>query len=378
MKRKNIYVFGILGLFLITSCKKPEPVKETLVVPTSYDGANFTTNTTAQNALINQLKALTDEAKNGRNAANTVTQQALQNLFVAGSPALSSEITTYFKNKLENTGGWFDELAKASGNTWTPQTPNGTSEGGVYGGYLFDENGVEIEQLIEKGQFNATLYNHAVKLMSGNTTLATADQLVAIFGAQPAFANSGSGNVSDQIRDRAMANYGARRDKNDGNGLYTQIKVAFITLQAAIKAGEEYNEERDKALEDIQILWEKINAATIINYCHTPITLLSQTNPTDADIAAALHAIGEGIGFMQGFKTINQGYRRITDAQIDDVLLHLNAPDNATPTVYKFATETLTEISKLQQVITKLQTIYGFSNQEIEDFKSNWVSIQGR
>jgi hypothetical protein len=378
MKITTILIATVLSTALVVSCKKKNSERPDLVVPTTYDGSKFAANTATQEALITQLTALTNEAKNGRNEANTVTQANLQNLFIAGSPSLSAEVTSYFKTRLEGTGGWFDELAKASGTTWTPQAPAAGSNGGVYGGYLFDENGVEIEQLIEKGQFNATLYNHAVKLMSGTITIATADQLVAVFGAKPAFANSGSNNVAAENRDRAMANYGARRDKNDGKGMYAQIKVAFITLQAAIKAGAEYNVERDKALEDIQLLWEKINAATVINYCHSPIDKLSQTNPSDADIAASLHAIGEGIGFIQGFKTINQQYRRITDAQIDEILTLFNAPDNGTATVYKFATESLTELPKLQQAITKLQTIYGFTNQEIEDFKSNWVSVQGR
>jgi len=381
MKAKYLLLVAISAMFLASSCKKKkkeEEEKPPLEIPSKYDGTTFINNTGTQTSLINQLTALTDEAKKGRNSANTVSQATLESLFTAGTPSLSVEITTYYKGKLEGNGGWFDELAKASGNTWTPQAPDGTSQGGVYGGYLFDEYGVEIEQLLEKGQFNATLYNHAIKLMSGPITEATVDQLLAIFGAKPAFANSGSNNVTADVRDRAMANYGARRDKNDGLGMYSQIKTAFITLQAAVKAGEKYNEERDKALKDIQLLWEKINAATIINYCHSPISALSQTSPTEAQIGGALHAIGEGIGFIHGYRTINASYRKITDAQIDEILTLFNAPASGTASVYKFATDSANELTKLQQAITKLQAIYGFTNQEIEDFKTNWVSLQNR
>jgi hypothetical protein len=378
MKTNKIFATALLGIALISSCKDKDPVKKALEIPTSYDGANFAANTTAQKALLDQLGALTDEAKKGRNAANTVTRQSLETLFTAGSPALSAEATLYYKGKLEGSGGWFDELAKASGTTWTPEAPNGSSQGGVYGGYLFDEFGVEMEQLVEKGQFNATFYNHATKLMSGEINLITVDRLLAIYGAKPAFANSGSNNVAVEVRDRAMANYGARRDKNDGNGMYSQMKTAFITLQAAVKAGEEYNEERDKALKDVQLLWEKINAATIINYCHSPISSLSQTNPTENQIGGALHAIGEGIGFAHGLKTINPKFRKITDAQIDEILVLLNAPANGAASVYKFATNSVDELPKLQQVISKLKSIYAFNDQEIEDFKSNWVTVQGR
>jgi hypothetical protein len=380
MKATNLLLTSVLALSFLNSCKKDDDskVKTPLSIPAEYDGSTFTANTSTQIALISQLSALTAEAQRGRNASNTVTKTALENLFTVGTPALSAEITAYFKSKLEGSNGWFDKLAKASSNTWIPATPDSAATGGVYGGYLFDAFGVEPEQLIEKAQFNATLYNHATKLMSGTITLETVDQLVAIFGAKPAFANSGSNNVDAAIRDRAMANYGARRDKNDGNGMYAQSKKAFITLQAAVKAGSEYNTERDKALKDIQLLWEKINAATVINYCHSPISALSNTNPTESQIGGALHAIGEGIGFISGFKTINPQFRIITDAQIDEILVLFNAPANGTASTYKFATDAANELPKLQQAITKLQQIYGFSAQEIEDFKSNWVNVQQR
>lgn len=377
MRTIHFWLFMGLAVIGLSACEKDD-VKAELDVPAAYDGSAFAANTATQSALLNQLSALTDEAKKGRTAANTVSRQALEGLFAAGNPSLSAEVTAYFKGKLEGDGGWFDELAKASGTTWTPQAPDGSSQGGVYGGYLFDEYGVEMEQLLEKGQFNATLYNHATQLMSGTITLETADQLVAIFGARPAFANSGSSNVPVADRDRAMATYGARRDKNDGNGMYTQIKTAFITLQAALKAGEDYTKERDEALSEIQSLWEKINAATVINYCHTPISRLSVTNPTENEVGGALHAIGEGIGFIQGFKTIDPQFRAITDAQIDEILVLLNAPADGTASVYKFATDPASELPKLQQAIAELQAIYGFSDQEVEDFKSNWVSVQGR
>jgi len=382
MKLKFLLLGSVAITLMFTSCEKDEitpiaPINTNLTIPDSYDGANFDGNASAQLLVIDQLSALTAEAKRGRDVNNTVTKTDLDNLFTTGTPSLSSEVTTYFKAKLEGENGWFDELAKSSGNSWSPEAPTTGSTGGVYGGYLFDENGLEIEQLIEKGQFGATLYNHAVKLMSGTITLATVDQLVAIFGANPSFSNSGSDNAGTD-KDVALANYGARRDKADGNGMYTSIKKEFITLQAALKGGDDFITERDAALENIKTLWEKINAATVINYCHSPIDKLSQTNPSDSDISSALHAISEGIGFIYGIKTIDQSYRVITDTQIYDVLTLFNAPSDATATVYKFATDPSSELTKLQQIISKLKTIYGFTDQEIEDFKSNWVSSQGR
>jgi hypothetical protein len=379
IRQKTLLCIAITTL-TVFSCKKDEP-RPALEIPTAYDGSSFNLNSATQNAVINQLTAITNEAKKGRTQGISVTKNALDNLFTTGNPSLSNIITVYFKGKLEGTNGWFDELAKASGNTYTPATPTG--QGGVYGtgssAYLFDENGLEMEQLIEKGQFGATLYKHANDLMDATMTSATADQLLAIFGATPAFANSGSNSVAVENRDKAMANYAARRsDINDANSLYVQIQKQFIKLQAALRAGNKYNVERDEALAQIKLLWEKINAATVINYCHAVIATMSATSPTDNQKAGALHAYGECVGFIHGWRTIDQKHKKITDTQIDEVLILLNAPYNGTPTSYKFITDPVNELPKLQQVITKLQGIYSFTNAEIESFKNNWVAIQGR
>lgn len=372
----HIAVLCLLG-FAFFSCDNDDENKlPQLEIPSSYDGANFTTSTVTQRAVLSQLAALTIELQRGRRG-ETVTQQTLQNLFKAGNPSVEAATTPYYTGRLNGTGGWFDELAKGSGGSiYTPGIPQG--EGGTLGGYLFDENGLELEQIIEKGLFGAALYNHAITLFSAQMTSQNVDQVLAVYGATPAFSNSSSNNVASDVRDRFMANYAARRDKNDGNGLYTQIKMSFLKLQAATKAGVGYQTEKDDAISELKLLWEKANAATIINYCHFTIARLSATNPSSNDVGAALHAYSEAVGFLHGWRTIPQAHKRISDNQIDGLLVLLNAPHNGIPTSYKFATAPVTELPKLTQVIDQLQTLYQFSAQEVEDFKKNWVTEQGR
>ena len=372
--KKPIYILATLFALVLASCSEDEP-KAPLVVPDTYDGAAFTTNTITQTAVLTALTNITNEAKKGRTPGTVVQLSALQSLYTTGSPSLKTVSTTYFAGKMEGTGGFMDELAKASGGTYTPGTPTG--QGGTYGPYLFDENGLEYEQLVEKGQFGAVLYKHATDLLAGTLTAATVDQLVAIFGANPTFPNTNNA-AKTPTPDKFMANYAARRDKADGNGLYTQMKNAFIKLQAAIKAGDAYKPEQQEAIDALILTWEKINAGTVINYCQAATATLSGTNPTDAQKSGALHSYGEGVGFTHGWKTIPQQYKKITDTQIDEILVLLNAPAAGTPTSYKFVTDPVTELPKLQQVITKLKAIYGFTDAEIEDFKSNWVTVQGR
>jgi hypothetical protein len=277
-------------------------------------------------------------------------------------------------NKLDGTGGWLDQLAKASGGTFTPGVTTG--EGGTYGAYLFDENGLEMEQVMEKGMFGAVLYKHAVDLLNTPLTPETSDKVLAIFGSNPSFPNSNNASKHPKP-DVQAAVYAARRtDTTNPNGFYFQMKRALIKLQAATKAGKDYAKEQQEAAADIRLIWEKVNAATIINYCYSSISTLSNVEPTDAQKSSALHAIAEGIGFIHGWKTVSN--KKITDAQIDEILALFNAPASGTVEVYKFATNAATELSKIQQVLTRLQSIYGFTSAEMESFKNNWVNVQGR
>ena len=370
-KRTSFGLLLVIALALAACDKGKSPLN----IPANYDGAAFAANTAEQTSLRNALSSLSAEMKKSRTPGFVLDFPIVSQWYNFGAPPLASASTSYFKNKVEGTDGWLKELTKASGNTYQPGLPQG--EGGVYDAYLFDENGLDLEQVIEKGLYGAAFYHHAVQLMQGNRSPATADQLVAIFGAHPDFPNTDNADKAANP-DRFMAQYAARRDKNDGRGLYSQLKNDFLKLQAALQAGAAYQEEQQEAIRSIQNNWEKVNFATVINYCHTTISKLSATNPSDADKASAMHAYAEAVGFVHGWRTLPTAYRAINDTQIDEILVLLNAPYDSTPTSYRFLTDPVNELPKLSQLIEKLKNLYGFSSQEIEDFKENWVLKQGR
>ena len=368
--KKSPYFLLVLTALLFQSCEK-EPAP--LVIPAAYDGANFTANTTVETSLKTSFNNFSSEMKKGSVKGVVLDAATLNNLYTSGNPSLSAKTTAYYKSNIEGAGGWLEELVKSSGTDYVPGAPTG--QGGVYVNRLLDENGLEILQVIEKGMYAATLYNHAVQLMEGQLDAAAVDQMLSTFGAHPDFSNTDNG-VSNP--DRLMALYAARRDKNDGQGLYSQIKNAFIKLQAAVKAGSDYEDEQTEALEELAIAWEKINFATVINYCHAATSKLSATNPDDAAKAGALHDYSEAVGFIHGWKGIDTDHRIISDAQTDELLTLLHAPAGAAPTSYKFITDPVNEVPKFTQAIQKLQQIYGFTDQQIADFRENWVSKQGR
>ncbi len=373
----QIFAFATAAL-LFASCNGDEEdnnTKDPLPIPAAYDGANFDANTTVETMVLTNLNTQVAAAKQGRNTGTVVTLDAMTTPYSAGAPSVRDVSTTYFVEKMEGPTGYMNELANSSGTTYTPGDMTG--EGGVYGPYLFDETGLEMEQLIEKGQFGAVLYNHFTALISGPISAETVDQMVSIFGAHPSFPNTNNA-ANAEFPDRFMANYAARRDKADGAGLYTQMKSNFIKLQAATKAGSAYDAEKQEAVNALKLTWERINAATVINYCHGATSSLSESDPSDDQKAGALHSIGEAIGFMHGWKTMPSSAKLITDAEIDETLVHLNAPADAPSTVYAFATDPLNQLQQLQNVITKLQNLYGFTDQQIDDFRFNWVTVQGR
>jgi hypothetical protein len=372
------YLMGIAFITLVfTACSKDEneEVKPTIQLPTTYNSTNFNTNAEVQIALRSRMAAIATKAKTVRTAGVSVTKQELMDLFIAGAPSVESLITPYFDAVLTGSNGYFKIIEDASnGGTYVLGAPQG--EGGYFEGRVFDENGIEPDEVIDKGMYAAVLYNYATTFMNDNMQHSDVDKIVALFGANPSFPNSGSSNVSQP--DVLLANYAARRDKNDGNGLYTDFKKSAIALRSYILAGSAFNENRKTELEKLKNIWEKSSAATVINYCHASIAKFTLTSPTNADIASGLHAYSEGVGFVWGWKTISQQHKIITDAQIDEILVLMNAPAGGTPTSYTFVTDAVNQVPKLQTVISRLQSIYSFSNQEIEDFKKNWVAEQGR
>lgn len=371
-----LFSFALTVLFVLGSCgDKDEPLPP-LDIPTSFDAAGYASGVTSESAVRSQLFALSSVMKAGRTAGVSVAKSDMVSAYTTGTPSLEGVTSMYYDGKINGVPSWFSDISFASGETYTP---GGSSIfGGVFGGYLFDDTGLEIEQIVEKGLFGAALYNHALTVMNGSLDVTTAARVVEIFGSNPDFPNSDNGDnvVTPDVH---VAKYAARRDKNDGNGLYSQMKLHLITLQAAIAAGEGYEDESAAAIANIKLTWEKIHAATAINYCQATLSKLTATNPSEADQASALHSYAEAVGFMHGFYEISE--KQITDAQLAEILTLMNTPISgpaSSDTSEDFVTDPANQLPKLIEVIDNLQTIYGFSDQEIEDFKKNWVSEQGR
>jgi hypothetical protein len=362
----SVFAFTVLAL---TSCTKDEEETPALVIPTAFDATSYTVNTTAEYELRTNFAAFINEAKKGRVAGTTVTESKLKELFEAGTNSISNNTTTAQRAEYILL---FKEIEKASKGAayQLGKAPSINIDGGVAGGYLFDETGLELEQIIDKGSFGSIFYNKAISILA-NPTAANLDKALALYGSNPTFPNTPTAAEGRQP-DILMANYGARRTKTVGStgGLYIEVRDAFIKAQAAIKAGSKYNADRDAAIAKILLKWEEINAATVINYLFDVDAKLNVATVTDAAKASAMHSYGECVGFLKGFKGVSK--KKITDAQIDDALTKM----------YHTASYQLVDdkdkVAQLKDVRDNLQAIYGFTNEQMAEFKLNYVSLEKR
>ncbi len=369
MKTPLLILFLAVSGLVLFGCEESTGTTP-LVIPDTYPGENFPQNAEQQLGLVDQLADLTALMKQGRSGAAV----AQADLLVAVNP-LRAHTTTSYQAVMDI---YLQQLAAASGGSvYDPmKTPAENGQGGVYGGYLFDENGIEMEQLIEKGLFGAMAYNHAVQLMkNSDLTHEELDGIVAIFGATPTFSNSDQAPFDP---DRICAKYAARRDQADGNGPYTLIRDAALLTHGAISSGMEFQGRQREGLAEIRYFWERSQAATVVNYLYATIDGLSKTDVTDADRANAMHAFSEAIGFLLGWRGLEDGVSLISSSQVEELLSALRTPVTGVWTSYLFWQDPARTLPEIQSVIGEIQAIYNFSAQEMESFRYNWVSVQGR
>lgn len=359
MRSKNnltAILLSIISLSLISCNPDPDPLE----IPNEYVSSNFETNTAVETNIINELNELTSAMGNAEaNAQSSIVEP------INYPSNLAATTLPSYKDQIEI---WLVELVKAANSSTGFQTPdaNGPAngeDGGLLGSRLLDENGLELKQMVEKGSFGAACYNHAVSIVNGDLSSSAAiDQLIKIFGTDITFDADAAG---------ASAKYAARRSNTTNQtGLFYNIKTKLITAKAAIEAGEDYDTDRDEALDAFLLNWEKSNFATVINYCNATKVLIQEAaslsgEERDAKLGDALHAYAEGVGFTSGFKGIAE--KQITDAQIDGILDLLLAPLGKIPESHRFLNEA-SLLANLDQTVDDIQAIYGFSDEEVASF----------
>jgi len=367
---KSVLVLGLLS-FGVLSCSDDDNDMVTLNVPDTYQSANYDSNVATEDQVVGELGTMTAEVNNAEaNAPNA-------GISSISYPATLASITEpNYKGLIE---GWLPELVNSANSTdgfinpGLGNAPDDSDEGGLLGTRLLDEYGLELEQMIEKGSFGASLYNHAITVVNniksgeeGFTDPGAIDRLVEIHGAQPNF------DVSDVT---AAATYSRRRSDLDAQtGFFFDIKDNLITAKAAMEAGPQFDTQRDEALDEFLLNWEKSNFATVIYYCNAAKNQLqsafqlTDSAEKDAALGNAMHAYAEGVAFAHGFKRLT--IKQISDGEIDFILAELKAVEGQNPESHEFLND-ISLLQDLEDLITYIQDIYGFSDAEVEGFYEN-------
>ncbi|HAS39550.1 MAG TPA: hypothetical protein DCS93_03685 [Microscillaceae bacterium] len=348
------FVLLLSASFVFQACTKDEDTNPTLQLPTSYTSADFATNVTAETTVRTEIGTLTSEINTAESNAGTTTVAAIaypSNLKAVTLPSYATKVET-----------WLGEIVKAanSGTAFmNPGTGTPTGDGGKLGSRLLDENGLELEQMVQKGSFGAALYNHALTVINGTLTAASTDKLIEILGTDITFDPEKVTNAATYVRRRS--------DITNSKGFLFDMRDNLIKAKAAIEGGSAFDTDRDAALAEFKLNWEKSNFATVIYYCNNAKTKL-QSATTDAERGDALHSYAEGVAFAAGWLGISD--KKITDAQIEEILTNLLAPSTGTPTSYKFLNDA-TLLANFDATITLIKGIYGFTDTEVTGFYTN-------
>jgi hypothetical protein len=91
-----------------------------------------------------------------------------------------------------------------------------------------------------------------------------------------------------------------------------------------------------------------------------------------------MHAYGECVGILSGWRFVNPTDRLLTDSQLNMMLELLMLPVSGTARPYLFWQDPATYLQQVVTVREILQGAYGFTDEEMISFKSNWVNVQGR
>lgn len=334
-------------------------------LPSKYESAAFAANAIAEISLGQQLTAIENKMRSTEGASDAgATAAELKALYNAGAPSLRSLSTTPAQTAID---GYFDAFEAAVGKTWAPEDAEedgGAATGGKYGTYHFSRTGVDLREAAQKTLLGGAFFNRVLGLVASPVTAeATVDSLLAAFGADPTSINAPDDAGADDYK--LIAEYARRRDDKASAtpGPYRAIRTALLTMKAAIAAGAKCDVDRDLAVATFLSQWERTTYGTAIFYLNA--AAIAAADPQKG--SQALHAFGEALGFIQSFKELPAGRRKIADTQIDALLAKIGAD-----TPYKLVTSPGDRALKLNEAINDIALYEGFTPAEVEAFRKNF------
>lgn len=344
-------------LFVSCETDTPEPSYE---IPSSYNFENVSyTGQTDRLAMLLEMKNYMATANTGAALdANRLKAMYRNDAANAGfSRSYTKDIRSKtFEPEQDVFDALIDELATASASTVAGsegqagviQSLDGTKA------YLFDANGLEHAQLIEKGLMGACFYYQATAVYMGEERMNADNETV----------EPGIGTAMEHHWDEAFGYFGAPIDfpvNTDGlffwaryaNGRNAVLNCNAPLMQALIKGRAAISNKdlatRDEAIVEAREWWEKVSAATALHYLNTTVASFDDT-------AIRLHALSEAISFVYALQ-FNPG-KKITNSQARELLTLIGGAPS-------FANMNLYQVKKadVETARTMLAAYYGLQGQ---------------
>ena len=370
-KLKNFSIIALGIAFSFSSCtddKEDEIIIDdrglatpVVVTPSTYEFnrlGNSTVDYSGQTSRLNQLTELTAEMKKA-DAGNSISASTLKDMFANQNSPFSQIYSKDLKRKtfaldVDYFEDLMDEMGALSGIT----TPAANGTAGLMtrannATILVDSNGRELTQLIEKGLMGATLYNQIVNTYLTEDKIGRAVDNDAIYTANgnyyttmehhfdEAFGYMGfpvdfSSNYNSSGVISFWGKYSNTAD--DNIQMNDRLMNAFKRGRAAIVA-KEYailDEEVDKLYTELEVMI----AATTIYYINQTISLANE--------ADRHHALSEAYAFLRALRYSNASKRKISQADITDLLGNRIGMNYYNTTV-----------TNLNYIKNKLSSVYG-------------------
>ncbi|MBS1662746.1 MAG: DUF4856 domain-containing protein [Bacteroidetes bacterium] len=371
MKKLNLFLLS--ALILAASCKKdhsdPIPV---YTVPTTYNFTNFNdSNVLKLLAMADQIGAKINTASN----ANTVVSaQDLKDMFNntgnkfadtalklnASGLKLSSWVAPAAVTDLNN---YFDSIALASQSNTSANGQPGRAVSKGNKKYALSANGVFYYQVVRK-TFNGGLCAYSI------TNRYIKD---SIAGANNTTVTTGSGTAQEHYWDEAFGFWAVPVDfptnitglryfssysnqVDAGLGSNKTIMDAFLKGRAAISAKD--TKTRDAQSTILVTTFEQLTAASVVQEMKE-----TDQNIDAGDAVAAMGTMGEALGFARDLKYYAYN-RKITDAQITQLLTLFDSSNPTNPNLYNFinTTQTTAQLKAKTDAIRQfIGQVYGFT-----------------
>lgn len=315
----------------ISGCKKdPDPTPPNnsgYTVPNSYTFSNV--NISGQQTRMGMLTEMVTLMKTGNTQGTTVSATTLKNMYRNKfSPFADANFNASTKNLISKTFyldttyylAYIDSLEMASMSI----LPGTNGVAGVVVSttdntkkYLFNERGVEITQLLEKGIMGGVFYYQALAYyLTDDKIGATVDNTTVV---------PGEGTAMEHHWDEAFGYFGAPIDfpsvttgmvywakySNTVDvvlGTNNTLMNAFRTGRAAISNNDMTTKFTQRDI--IRSNWEKVCAAVVIHYFNESLANIS-------DDALRNHTLSEAIAFLRNLKY--SPVKIITNSEISQI-----------------------------------------------------------